>query len=300
MNRFIIDGFNLAYRSHYSHSELKTSNGLYSGCIYGFLSTARALKKRFLDSDFYVVWDTTSKRKKDLFPEYKANRLSVHINLPIKDLKQILSYLKITQVEAQGEEADDVIASLVNTLPEGRNYIYTNDKDMLQLVKNGKVIVVSPKMGPKAEQFYDEDTVRAKYGVGPENLACFFAFKGDKSDNIPGTSVPQKILANLSLKYNNPSNIYANIETEQLTTHQRECLVNKKEQILLNINLITLIKDLKYSSIVGISNEEELTALLNKYEIKTITAKSIIELFEKSNAFNHRYGLVSESLFEEI
>jgi hypothetical protein len=61
-----------------------------------------------------------------------------------------------------------------------------------------------------------------------------------------------------------------------------------------------LIKDLKYSSIVGISNEEELTALLNKYEIKTITAKSIIELFEKSNAFNHRYGLVSESLFEEI
>ena len=59
----------LAYRSHYSHTDLQTASGLYSGSVYGFLSTVRALKKRFSDFNFYVAWDTTSKRKKNLLPQ---------------------------------------------------------------------------------------------------------------------------------------------------------------------------------------------------------------------------------------
>jgi DNA polymerase-1 len=300
MNRLIIDGFNVAYRSYFSHQDLKTSDGLLSGCIYGFLSTLRALKNRFPDFDVYVAWDTTSKRKKDVFPEYKANRVNNKINLPIRDIKRLLTFLKVIQVEFPGEEADDVIASLVNNSEGGRDYIYTSDKDMLQLVKNGKIIVISPKMGPREERFFDEDAVKEKFGVSPEELACFLAFKGDKSDNIPGTSVPSKILVALTHKYSTPMNVYANIESEQLTTFQRNSLMEKKDQIILNLSLISLIKDLQYEATTGISDEEGLSNLLEKYEIKSISAKAVVELFEKSTSFNNRYGLITESLFEDI
>ena len=159
MKRFIIDGLNLAYRAHFAHKELTTSTGRLSGCFYGFLVTLKALKSRNLDCHFYVAWDNEARHKKAVFPEYKANRQHFSIDEPVKDLKTVLKYLNIAQVEAIGEEADDVIASVAEK-GEELTYIYSSDKDLLQLVRDGKIIGVRPG---KKEKVYDEEEVKKKY-----------------------------------------------------------------------------------------------------------------------------------------
>ena len=211
MKRFIIDGFNLAYRSHFAFKDLSTSTGLFSGSIYGFLTTMRALKRRFPDFQFYVVWDNEPTTKKNAYAGYKANRIPFRVDFPIRDLKDILKCVKVVQAEMENEEADDVIASVVRA-DGNMDYIYSSDKDLLQLVKDGSVVVISPKVGRNEEKIYDEEAVRGKFGVGPKDLARFLAFRGDTVDNIPGAvRVHSKVIASLCNKYGSVREIYENL-----------------------------------------------------------------------------------------
>ena len=316
MKRFIIDGFNLAYRSHFAFKNLTTTAGLPSGGVYGFMTSTRALKKRFPDFKFYVVWDNEASNKKEVYSEYKANRTPFRVDLPIRDLKDALKCVNIIQVEVPREEADDVIASLVRapedfsdnsdnnvivSSQENLDYVYTSDKDMLQLVRDGRVIVISPKVGTIQEKSYDEEAVKAKYGVGPKDLACFFTFRGDSVDNVPGVPrVPSKVLASLSDKYKDPEKIYENLEKETLTDFQRQSIYNFRDQALINSSLISLKRNLLYQTTEGKADPEGYQKFLDKYEIRALSAVSYVELFNNDNSFLTREGphLKTYSLFD--
>jgi DNA polymerase-1 len=247
-----------------------------------------------------VVWDNNPVKKKEAFADYKANRDHFRLNLPTTDLKLALQCLNIVQVECPGEEADDVIATLVQS-NDGKDYIYSSDKDLQQLVRDGRVIVISPKVGATPEKFYDEEAVRAKWGVGPEDLACLFAFKGDTSDNIPGTSVPSKVLAPLTIKYKSPEMVYSSLESEKLTDFQRQALLNNKNQVILNHSIIALKKDLNCVYTKGESFPNKLKEIFDKYEIKVLSPESFVALFDAETAFLHRNSpaLRTVSLFDE-
>lgn len=302
MNRFIIDGFNLAYRSHYAFVKFSTSSGLPSGVLYGFYTTLRALRNRFPDFNFYVVWDNEATKKKAMFAEYKANREVFRVNLPIQDLKESLNCLNITQVECLGEEADDVIATLVSQSNTGKDYIYSSDKDLQQLVKDGKVIVVSPKVGNIEEKFFDEEEVKKKWGVTPADLPCFLAFRGDTSDNVPGVPrVPSDVLASLSDRYKLPGEVYMKLAGEKLTDFQRKSIQDAQNQVILNYSLILLKKDLNCISKKGESNYIRLKELFDKYEIRKLSPESYIDLFNAETVFLRRESpsLKTISMFEE-
>jgi DNA polymerase-1 len=248
-----------------------------------------------------VVWDNNAVEKKALFPDYKANREVFRVNLPIQDLKQALQCLNITQVECLGQEADDVVASVVQS-NDGKDFIYSNDKDLQQLVIDGKVIVISPKVGNVPEKFYDSEAVKDKWGVSPTDLPCFFAFRGDTSDNVPGVPrVPSSVLASLSTKYKLPEEIYCKIAGETLTDFQRKSIMDSREQVKINYSLISLKKDLVCDYNEGKSDCGKLKEILNKYEIKALTPEGLIELFDASTVFLHRESpaLKTLSLFEE-
>jgi DNA polymerase-1 len=268
--------------------------------MYGFFTTLRALRNRYLDFKFYVVWDNVPKKKIEAFAEYKANRDHSRVSLPIADLKQALQYLNITQVECSGEEADDVIATLVQSC-DGKDYIYSSDKDPQQLVIDGQIIVISPKVGAIPEKFYDEEAIKVKWGVGPRDLACLFAFKGDTSDNIPGTSVPSKVLAPLTIKYRDPEMIYSSLDAEKLTDFQRTALIKNKNQVILNYSIINLKKDLCCVYTTGKSFSEKLKEIFDKYEIKVLSPESMVALFDADTEFLHRTSpsLKTVSLFDD-
>jgi len=301
MKQFIIDGFNLAYRSHFAFKNLTTASGLVSGGVYGFLTALRALRKRFSYCKFYIVWDNNASKKKEIFSEYKANRIPFRVDLPIKDLKEALQYVNIIQAEVTGEEADDVMASLASHADD-LCYIYTSDKDLLQMVVDGRIIVISPKRGDIPEKSYDEEAVKVKYGVEPKDLACYFALRGDDVDNIPGVPrVPSKVLASLCNKYKVIENMYDGLVSETLTDFQRQSLTNFKNQVLINYSLTLLKKDLNCDLTTGKSDPEKFQSFLDKYEIKALTSESYIELFSVDTDFLIREGpsLKQNSFFDE-
>jgi len=301
MDHLIIDGFNLAYRSHYGHFTSQTSLGILSGCVYGFLVSLRSVKNKFPWCHVTVAWDTDSTRKRIVYAEYKAERTRPSgISEQIQDLKTMFTLLNVSQVEYAGEEADDVIGSLVTRYLDGTNkiYIYTSDKDMLQLVKDGKVVVISPKTG----KCYDEEAVKAEWGVSPGNLPKFLCLRGDKVDNVPGVPyLKSSVIAHLSEKYKDLQEIYTHLPEEQLTDFQRQSLIAFQGQSVVNQELINLRGDLELNIQTGTANPEAFALCLNKYEIKSIKPDIYPNVFSESSSFNRRQAPVvqSYSLFEE-
>src|SRR5262249_62433343 len=81
-----------------------------------------------------------------------------------------------------GYEADDVIATLVTSLPEDFDAtILSTDKDLMQLVSDRVELLDTMK-----DRRYRPAEVEARFGVPPERVLDVRALVGDPSDNIPG------------------------------------------------------------------------------------------------------------------
>lgn len=284
-NYFIIDGMNLAFRAHTVNFELKTVSGLFSGMFYGFVRSLLSLKKKYRGYKFILAWDSRATKKFELYPEYKAGRaiLAPAIAPQIEDIRTFLSNCGVEQYRVDGEEADDVIASLVEQLKSkaGVIIVYTNDKDLLQLVKTGKVVVYKPKVGHSDEKFYDEEAVVDQYGLPPAKLPLYRSFDGDASDNLPGVRrVPRKIIASVVKEAQSVGDFYERLSSVKLTENQKKAFEEARKQVDTNIRLMTLNKNLyTLASERCIIDKVEIEKVLSKYEIKSINPDTIVDLF---------------------
>jgi DNA polymerase-1 len=282
LNHLIIDGFGLAFRSFFAFNTLMTKTGVQSGCVYGFLCGLRSLKKKHPAFHVTIAWDNDAKRKKAVFPDYKALRPKHAITEQILDLKTLFTAVNVTQAEVPGEEADDVVATLARRYSsEGLVYIHSSDKDLLQLVRDGKIIMIRPKTGGIPDKFYDEEAVRQEFGVGPQDLACYLAFRGDTVDNVPGVArVPSKIIASMVNQYKSPEAIYGSGHINNLTAFQKSSFLSHESQSKVNYSIVNLRDDLSCEMTEGAPEVGKLETILSKYEIQSISAGSLIALFD--------------------
>ena len=83
-------------------------------------------------------------------------------------------------------EADDALASAASVASAdaavGQVLICTPDKDLAQCVSGGRVVQLDRRSG----QIFDEEGVRAKFGVAPESIPDWLALVGDAADGFPG------------------------------------------------------------------------------------------------------------------
>jgi 5'-3' exonuclease len=83
-------------------------------------------------------------------------------------------------------EADDALASaaaVARDAPEVQQVIVcTPDKDLGQVVQDGRVVQLDRRKGV----VFDEDGVRAKFGVAPASIPDYLALVGDSADGYPG------------------------------------------------------------------------------------------------------------------
>lgn len=294
---FIIDGNNLAHRAHNSHFKLKKANGDPSGMFFGFVRILISLKKKYRAFKFIVVWDSRPEKKYELKPDYKAgrSRLPGKVFDQIGQIKEFLSNCGVDQYKKKGEEADDVIATLVRRYSEedSKVYIYSNDKDLLQLVKDGKVIVFRPKVGNTPEKFFDEEAVKEQFNVGPEKLALYRSFDGDSSDNIDGVPrVRRKLIASVVNHCEDIKGIFNKLEDDDikkaLSEKEYQAILKHLDTASLNYKIIKLNEyietldktEAKYS-------EGVLASILEEFEIKSLKPESIIDLFK--NTLNIKY-----------
>ena len=136
---YIVDGSGYIFRAYYAVQPLSTSGGLPTNALLGF---TRMLGKLIRDVDakyIAVTFDTPVKTfRHDLFSEYKANRGDCPEDLvpQMPYFRKIVDALGIRSLEKEGFEADDVIATLVNSLGSAKQeiIIVSGDKDLTQLV----------------------------------------------------------------------------------------------------------------------------------------------------------------------
>lgn len=196
----IIDGKHLAYRSYYAYISLKTTKGIASGMVYGFLSLLKQYKENYGKAKHKVViaWEGGKKQVRNaILPSYKDNRPTVvkaGFHEQMVDLRELLQYLGIGQYMAQGYEGDDVIYYLAKMYSERNRdvLIISGDKDLRQQVREreddiGCIHVLYPKTAhKKTDDLLKVADVTKMYQLKYcAQLAVLLALCGDKTDNIP-------------------------------------------------------------------------------------------------------------------
>lgn len=180
-------------------------------------------------------------------------------------------------VSQEGYEADDIIASFVKTC-ENRDIfvrIITQDKDLYQLIKDGKTSIYSPI----SKNDYDEAACLEKYGVKPNQIRDFLALCGDNSDNIPGVKgIGAKGAKTLLDEFGSIEGIYENL-TLVRNERSRNLLLEGKENAFLSKKLASLYDNLEVQNLIEKAtypDEEPLLKILEileHYELNTLLKK---------------------------
>jgi DNA polymerase-1 len=244
MNRrrlVIVDGNALLYRAFFAIPDLSTADGKPTNAVFGFVKAMGFVRDRREPTHWVVVFDGgLPDERKALLAEYKAQRPPMPVKLrdQREPCERFLDLSRIAWLRVQGEEADDVMASLARREEASVDEILlvTSDKDLLQLV-GGKVRVAAPS-GHEAPM--GEADVVAKLGVPPGAVPSWLALVGDSADNIPGVpGVGPKTAAKLLAEFGSLAEVWrrlAEIEPERV----RKALENSRELVDRNVAMVTL------------------------------------------------------------
>ncbi|PCH98851.1 MAG: DNA polymerase I [Rhodobacteraceae bacterium] len=245
----LIDGSGFIFRAYHALPPLtRKSDGLPVGAISGFCNM---LFKIIEDQKGYdapthivVVFDHKGKTfRSDIYPEYKANRPPAPEDLvpqfPLT--RDATRAFNLACIEAEGYEADDIIATLATQArdAEARVTIISSDKDLMQLVGGGVEMFDAMK-----NKRIGRDQVEEKFGVGPDRVIDVQALAGDSVDNVPGApGIGVKIAALLINEYGDLDTLLERAgEIKQ--PKRRQALIEKADQIRMSRELVTLKVDM--------------------------------------------------------
>ncbi|MCS5679347.1 MAG: DNA polymerase I, partial [Acidimicrobiales bacterium] len=159
-------------------------------------------------------------------------------------VRDLVEALGLRVVEAEGFEADDVLATLATAARDaGRDaIIVTGDRDSYQLVEDPHVRVLYNKRGVSDYALYDEAGIEERTGVRPDDYVHYAALRGDPSDNLPGVpGVGEKTAAKLVNTYDGLDGIFG--AAAEQTPKLRQNLEENEERVRLNVELMVLVRD---------------------------------------------------------
>jgi DNA polymerase I-like protein with 3'-5' exonuclease and polymerase domains len=241
----LIDGNALLYRAYHAFpKELTTPSGLPSGAIYGFTRILLSTIKYLNPEEVAVSFDLAAPSfRKELFPEYKANRQKMpdDLQVQIETTHQLVELLEIPIYAVEGFEADDCLGSIARQVSEQNKQaiIVSGDQDLLQLVDQN-ILVFSPGKTIAESVLYTPAKVIQKYGFTPKQMLDYKALRGDPSDNIPGVSGIGEIGAKeLIQQFQSLENLYSNLDQVTKPTLKAK-LETGKAMAFLSYNLATI------------------------------------------------------------
>ena len=247
---FLIDGNSLVYRAFFALPEsIATSTGFPTNAIFGFASMLVKILTEHGTKPTVVVWDAGSSGRKEVYPEYKAQRSSRPDLLREQwpHFEPLVEAFGYTNIRLDGFEADDVIATLAERAREQSIpvVIVTGDRDAFQLIDpEGIVKVMATSRGITDTKLYDHPAVIDRYGIAPELIPDFYGLKGDTSDNIPGVpGIGDKTAATLLQTYGDLEGVLGSID--QISGAKRkQNLVDHAEDARVSKILATMRRDL--------------------------------------------------------
>lgn len=278
---FLLDAYALIYRAYYAFIKNPriNSKGFNTSAILGFVNTLEDVLKKENPTHIGIAFDPSGKTfRHEAYEEYKAQREEtpevIRESVPV--IKDIIKAYNIPVLEVAGYEADDVVGTLAKKAEKRGiiTYMMTPDKDYGQLVSD-RVFIYRPKYGDKEFEVMDTERVKEKFGIEKtEQVIDLLGLMGDASDNIPGCpGVGEKTAQKLIAEFGSIEELLAN--TDKLKGALKTKVEENKEKILFSKFLATIKTDVPIELDMEAlkrepANEEELTRLLDLYELRAL------------------------------
>jgi len=192
----LLDCNYLCHRAKWSTGGL-TYDGDATGVIYGFLKSLSGFQNLFNTSNFVFCWDSKTSKRKEIYPEYKAQREKkeytdeeIEFDRAFrKQMKKLrttyLPMIGFRNVFVQkGYESDDIIASICcqeNKSIDNEFVIISSDKDLYQCI--------SPSVSfynPQTSKILTFQGFKKKYGIESYEWGNVKSLAGCTTDNVKG------------------------------------------------------------------------------------------------------------------
>jgi len=242
---FLIDGNSFCYRAFYAIRVLSTSQGQPTNAIYGVTTMLMKLIQDEKPDYLAVAFDLKGPTfRHERYQQYKAHRKPMPDDLvgqmPI--IKKVISAYRIPIFEQKGYEADDILATISKKAEKEKldTFIVTGDKDALQLV-SPFIKVYNPQKGGC---IFDEEMVKATYGISPSQITDLMAIMGDASDNIPGVpGIGEKGARELMIEFGSLENLMKNVDKVK-SVSKKKLIQEHKDSAFLSKELATVVTDI--------------------------------------------------------
>ena len=273
----LIDGNSMLFRAYYATvygRMMKTSNGVPTNAVYGFITMINKALSMVEPDAVLVAWDAGKPTfRHETYTEYKGTRKELDqeliVQFPIA--REFLDAYGMKRYECEGIEADDIIGSMAKKYPDVEIHILSSDRDLLQLI-DPTTDVYLMKKGITEMEVMDEAKLKEAMGIVPSQIIDLKALMGDTADNIPGVKgIGEKTALKLLSEYETVDNVYAHID--EIKGKLREKLETDKEKAFLSKYLATIKVDaeipLPFEAMLLQEPKEELHDFFVKYEMKS-------------------------------
>ena len=237
----LIDGINFFFKGMYAHGMDLTHDGHSVKCLYAFQQNLCRIIRKFKDDcnelETIVCWDGGHDERTRISEAavtagiipmaYKQERAIARAMNPDKNAsedfswqlqmaKELVSYTKVKQTSVEGEEADDVIATICRkSLGQYDDIvIVTTDRDYYQLLWDGVRLYNSTR-----DEFLDKSFLKSEYNLDNADqwvdVGAIAGETGASSDTIYGVpGIGYVIAAKLVSQYGSLENIYKKAKDE--------------------------------------------------------------------------------------
>lgn len=273
----LIDGNSMLFRAYYATvygRMMKTSNGIPTNAVYGFITMINKALSMVEPDAVLVAWDAGKPTfRHETYTEYKGTRKALDqeliVQFPIA--REFLDAYGMKRYECEGIEADDIIGSMAKKYPDVEIHILSSDRDLLQLI-DPTTDVYLMKKGITEMEVMDEAKLKEAMGIVPSQIIDLKALMGDTADNIPGVKgIGEKTALKLLSEYETVDNVYAHID--EIKGKLKEKLETDKEKAFLSKYLATIKVDaeipLPFEAMLLQEPKEELHDFFVKYEMKS-------------------------------
>ncbi len=237
----LVDSFAQIYRCFHAVKALSNSAGAPTNAVFGIAKFLIRLDREHKSPFGAFVYDKGKPAfRMELAPDYKANRppMPPEMSLQIPYIRRLVRAFGWIEVEHDGCEADDLLASIAGALAPEKVVIVSGDKDLSQVIDSRVTMLVPDPAG--GLRLRGPAEVAEKFGVPPERIVDYLALLGDASDNIPGVNgVGAKTAAKLLSEFGSGTAVFDNaakVKSESL----RAKLESSRELFLKNVKLVEL------------------------------------------------------------
>jgi DNA polymerase I len=278
---FLVDGNNLAYRAYFAlPEELATTEGFPTNALLGFTNMLFKLLSDYRPKGVAVAWDTSPVHRKELSPDYKVERRPMPdlLREQFPHLRPIVEAFGYENLEFEGWEADDVIATLATRADEAgvKTCVVSTDRDAFQLCTENVCLMMTPR-GVADVHVYTPERVFARYGVTPEQVPDFIGLKGDTSDNIPGVpGIGDKTAGQLISQYGSLESVLDHVD--ELSPARAKSLREHAEQARGSKELATMRRDLELdvdpaALVLSPPDRSQLKDIFRRFEFRNLLGR---------------------------